>query len=88
MIDYPRWMFHREHEMRLVQNEEEEAALGPGWSRTIQAAGPATEKEARRVPEQHEPEPEGDPDFDEEEKPDEQPQERTKPAPARKKKRA
>lgn len=89
MIDYPRWMFHREHEMKLVQNEEEEAALGPGWSRDIRVQMPSEEKPARRVPEQdYPPEPEDAPDFDEEEKPDTQPQERASPVPARKKKRA
>lgn len=90
MIDYPRWMFHREHEMKLVQNEEEEAALGPGWSRDIRVQVPSEEKPARRVPEQeYPPEPEA-PDFDEEEKPDEQPQERARPttaAPSARKKR-
>ena len=32
--DYPRWIFHRDHPMVLVNNEEEEAALGAGWTRS------------------------------------------------------
>jgi hypothetical protein len=92
MIDYPRWMFHPTHEMRMVQNEEEEAALGPGWSRDIRVQMPPEEKPARRVPERYEPEPEPEPVFDPDEpdegKPDQQPQERAAPVPARKKKRA
>ena len=33
--DYPRMMFHRSQEPVIVRSEEEEAALGAGWQRTI-----------------------------------------------------
>jgi hypothetical protein len=33
--DYPRMLFHRRLEPAVVQSEEEEAALGAEWSRTI-----------------------------------------------------
>lgn len=33
--DYPRMMFRRGHEPVIVQNEEEENALGASWSRRV-----------------------------------------------------
>lgn len=62
--DYPRCMFHREHEMVIVQSEEEEVALGAGWSRTIpQPEEPIAPPPSPDLPEEEEPE-EGDPSQD------------------------
>jgi len=35
--NYPRMMFHPSRDPVIVKSEEEEAALGAGWSRTVQA---------------------------------------------------
>ena len=43
--DYPRWMFHRTRPMVMVQNADEEKALGPEWSRTLPAPEPPAEPE-------------------------------------------
>jgi|SRR5215831_15986135 len=59
--NYPRWMFHRTRPMVMVQNADEEAALGPEWSRTMWNALPAEEK-PEKMPDTEEP-------IEEEEKP-------------------
>jgi hypothetical protein len=38
--DYPRMMFHRALQPVIIQSEEEEAALGAEWSRTIPQPDP------------------------------------------------
>jgi len=72
--NYPRWMFHRYKQMVCVNNQDEEVALGPEWSRTqfppASAALPKEEK-PKKMPEPEEPEPEDEPEPEEE-----------KPAPA------
>ena len=65
--NYPRMMFHPSKEPVTIHSEEQEAALGPEWSRIIGAALPHEEKQAK-LPE---PEPEEEP---EEEEPDEEPE--------------
>jgi hypothetical protein len=45
--DYPRMMFHRQHEPVTVQSEEEEAALGAEWSRIFP---PPSEPEETAAP--------------------------------------
>jgi len=87
--DYPRWMFHRHYEPLMVDNEEQEAALGPGWSRLIQARVEATaaDYEPKKPPQREDPPPSDD---EGDEKPEEQPQERKRPitdAPPRKKRK-
>jgi len=82
--DYPRMMFHRMLPPVTVNNEDEEVALGPEWSRIIQAraALPAEQKPAKRPqpePEEEPMVPGGDEDEETEEKPDEQPQESASP---------
>ena len=74
--DYPRFMFHQMLPPVVVHNEDEEAALGPEWSRLIQAQALPGEQKPAPQP-RYEPEPEEEPlaDPDEDEKPDEQPQE-------------
>ena len=78
--DYPRMMFHRMLPPVTVNNEDEETALGPEWSRVIQAQALPEERKPAPPP-KYEPEPEDEPlaDPDEEEKPDEQPQESASP---------
>ncbi len=72
--NYPRWMFHRTKAMVCVNNPEEEAALGPQWSRTpLPPAASALPKEEKpaKIPEPEEPiEDEPEP---EEEEPEEEP---------------
>ncbi|HKE24981.1 MAG TPA: hypothetical protein VKB88_21615 [Bryobacteraceae bacterium] len=46
--DYPRMMFHRTLEPVTVYSEDEEAALGPEWSRIIQPPAPPEEPPKRR----------------------------------------
>lgn len=59
--DYPRMMFHRQLEPVIVQSEEEEAALGGEWSRTIPL--PGTQEPPPPPPEEPEPEePEEEPE--------------------------
>ena len=29
--EFPKWKYHRDHKAKVVQNAEEEAALGSGW---------------------------------------------------------
>jgi hypothetical protein len=79
--DYPRMMFHRMLPPVTVQNEEEEAALGPEWSRIVQAqALPEEQKPAK--PPHYEPEPEDEPLVDPDEEPEEQPDEEQPQKPA------
>jgi len=52
--NYPRWMFHRTRPMVMVQNADEEAALGREWSRTMFNALPKEEKPPE-MPEPEEP---------------------------------
>jgi hypothetical protein len=56
--NYPRWMFHRAKPMALVQNPEEEAALGPEWSRVPIPAGAALPAGEKPLPQPEEEEPE------------------------------
>src|SRR5215471_3784352 len=65
--NYPRMMFHPSKDPVTVHSEEQEAALGAEWSRTVLAALPHEHKPAK-LPE---PEPEEEP---EEEEPDEEPE--------------
>ncbi len=65
--NYPRWMFHRTKPMVCVNNQEEEAALGPQWSRT--PLPPA----ATALPKEEKPEPEPEEEPEEDEKPIEEP---------------
>ena len=64
--NYPRWMFHRTRPMVMVQNEKEEKALGPEWSRIpVTAAALPPEEKPQPPPE---PEPgEDEPETEEEE---------------------
>jgi len=48
--DYPRMMFHRTDEPVTVFSEEEEAALGPEWSRRIWPAALPDEPESEVAP--------------------------------------
>ena len=66
--NYPRMMFHRSKDPVTIHSEEDEAALGPEWSRTILAALAREEKPART------PDPEQEPEEEEPEEPDEQPE--------------
>ena len=90
--DYPRWMFHAKYEPLIVDNEEQEAALGPGWTRTIQARVTLTDddvaalKETAALPPEEKPLPKPKPgeepdryDDEPDEKPEDQPQERKRP---------
>jgi len=87
--NYPRWMFHRSKPMVMVQNPEEEAALGPGWSRTPLPPEPAhdygdwLEIRASALPKE-EPEPEPPEELpeedDDEEEEDEESMARQEPA--------
>lgn len=52
--DYPRMLFHRNHDPVIVQSEEEEAALGAEWSRIILSP---EEPAAVAIPSPAEPEP-------------------------------
>jgi hypothetical protein len=52
-LPYPAWRYHREHSPLIVQNEDEDRALGEGW-----AASPAAFKTAPSEPEQTPDEPE------------------------------
>lgn len=61
--NYPRMMFHRSKEPVTVYSEEQETALGAGWSRKIFAALPKEDK----PPKLPDPEPEEEPEWDEEE---------------------
>lgn len=72
-VNYPRMMFHPSKAPVTVYSEEEESALGPGWSRKVFASLPREEKPAKVVY----PEPEEEPDEDpiEEPEPEEQPAE-------------
>ena len=74
--DYPRMMFHQMLPPVVVNSEDEEAALGPEWSRLIQAHALPEEQKPAPQP-KYEPEPEEEPlvDPDEEEEPDEKPDE-------------
>lgn len=31
MSDYPKWLYHAEHEARIVRDSDAHKALGPGW---------------------------------------------------------
>ena len=84
-VNYPRMMFHRSLDPVTVYSEEQESALGPGWSRKIFASLPREEKPTKVV--YPEPEPEEEPDEEHEpEKPDE-PEEQVAAAPPVKPKR-
>jgi len=48
--DYPRMMFHRTDEPVTVFSEEEEAALGPEWSRRIWPAAPPEDPQPEAPP--------------------------------------
>jgi len=66
--NYPRWMFHRSKPMTMVQNPEEEAALGPGWSRTpLPPVAAALPEEEKPKPQPQEELPDEDEEHDEEE---------------------
>lgn len=58
--NYPRMMFHRSKDPVIVYSEEQEAALGREWSRTIPSVLPAEEKPVP-LP-KPEPEPEEEPE--------------------------
>jgi len=73
--NYPRMMFHKTMGYTIVKSEEEEAALGPSWTRDAFASSLPPEDKPLPKPD---PEPEEEPDEEEEEKPDEQPQEQQK----------
>jgi hypothetical protein len=51
-VDYPRMMYHRSQDPVIIQSEEEEAALGPEWSRTIPAAEPPAQEPKSPPPKQ------------------------------------
>lgn len=51
--NYPRWMFHRSLDPVMIHSPEEEAALGPEWSRRVWAALSREEK-PEPVPEPYE----------------------------------
>jgi len=77
--DYPRMMFHQMLPPVVVNSEDEEAALGPEWSRIIRAQALPMEDKPKPSP-KYEPEPEDEPlvepdEEEPEEKPEEQPQE-------------
>ena len=42
--DFPRWMYHRSKPAVVINSPEEEAALGPEWSRTVWPAKPPPAK--------------------------------------------
>lgn len=66
--NYPRMMFHPRQDPVTVYSEEQEAALGREWSRTIVASLPREEKPVKPP----EPEPEEEPWPED---PDEEPEE-------------
>lgn len=33
-IEYPKWLYHRTEEPRIVEDPDEHAALGPDWAET------------------------------------------------------
>lgn len=49
-IRYPKWLYHAEHEARIVDGEEAHEALGPGWEES-----PADLKPRAPEPEQQSP---------------------------------
>jgi len=76
--DYPRMLFHRSKPPVTVYSEEEEAALGAGWSRTI----PQPEPEPAASKWHPEPEEEPEPELPEE-KPEEEEQPASEDAPVK-----
>jgi hypothetical protein len=50
--DYPRMLFHPTKDWVIVKSAEEEAALGPEWSRTIPAPEPSAQEPKPPPPKQ------------------------------------